>query len=436
MSKNYKRRVVISILIILFVLNVFKINGFTESTNDEKNVYVIPIHGEINLATRNFVVGELNAIAKKDNVEAIIFEVDTYGGLIDKAIEIKDQIIDSEIRTVSYVNNKAESAGVLLTIASESVIMSESATIGSAETIPDTEKILSMWRAVLRDTAQQRGREELIIEAMADKDIIIPGLSDEGKLVNLTSKEALNLGISDFTSNNYDDILEHLEIEDANLIFRTEDFQVKLAKYISSPYISSTLLTIAFIGLVIEIFSPGFGLGGTISIIGFGLYFGGNILAGDSNWTSLMLFITGFILLVIEVIVPGFGLPGISGIILVIVGIVMAMESLGAAVFSISVALIVTFATVAILIKKGFKSQLLKNIILQTNIDQDMASSGSVYDKLVGKQIKTLTDFKPSGFIDLDGARTDALSESGYIEANVLVEIVKVEGRKIIVRRV
>ena len=225
-------------------------------------------------------------------------------------------------------------------------------------------------------------------------------------------------------------------MEGANLIVKTEDFQVQLAKYISSPYISSTLLTIAFIGLIIEIFTPGFGLGGTISVIGFGLYFGGNILAGHSNWTSLILFITGFLLLVIEIIVPGFGLPGISGIIMVVLGIIMAMESLGAAVFSISIALIVTFATVTILIKKGFQSNLLRKVILSTNIDEGMISSFSQYDELIGRQIETLTDLKPSGFADLDGKRTDVMSESGYIEAATTVEIVKVEGSKIIVRRV
>ena len=185
-----------------------------------------------------------------------------------------------------------------------------------------------MWRGLLRDTAQYRNRDPEIIEAMADKDIEIEGLIEKGKLLNLTSHEAVKYGIADLATDSYDDILEFFDLANVNINHVEESLQVKLAKYISNPYISSLLLTIGFVGLVIEILTPGFGIGGTISIIGFGLYFGGNILAGNSHWTSLILFVTGLILLVIEAMIPGFGLPGISGIILVLIGTVLAMGSL------------------------------------------------------------------------------------------------------------
>ena len=182
--------------------------------------------------------------------------------------------------------------------------MANSATIGSAETIPNTEKIMSMWRAILRDTAQYRDRNYKIIEAMADKDIKIDGITEEGKLVNLTAKEALEYGIADNISNDYKSILEFFNIEASRVIEVEEGFQVKLAKYISSSSISTILLAIGFIGVVVEIFTPGFGIGGIASIIAFGLYFGGNILAGNSDWISLTLFVIGLILLVIEGMVP------------------------------------------------------------------------------------------------------------------------------------
>ena len=419
------------ILGLIFVL-LFSSFSFAEKSGGE-DVYVIPIKGEINGATKNFVVGQIKKINEKDNVAAVIFEIDTYGGLIDKAIDIKDAVVDMNIPTISYVNNKAESAGVLMTIASENVVMSPNATIGSAETIPNTEKIMSMWRAVLRDTAQQHGRDEKIVEGMAEKDIEIEGLSEKGKLINLTSQEAEKHKISDYTVTGYDDILEKFDLSGANLIKIEESFQVKLAKYISSPYISSTLLSIAFIGMVVEIFTPGFGIGGTISIIGFGLYFGGNILAGHSQWTSLVLFITGFLLLIVEGIVPGFGLPGISGIILVVVGIVMAMDSIGLAITSISVALIVTTIITTILIKLGFKSTFLDKIILK-NKDEELVSSVNK-ESLVGKMATTVTDLRPSGFITFEDDRLDALSDEGFIEKDTKVEVVRQEGNRIFVRR-
>ena len=291
------------ILALTFLILIF-FNGMVLA-EDKGDIYVIPIQGEINRATYNFLRDTLNEIVK-NSPKAIIFEIDTYGGLIDEAEKIKNLIIDIDIPTISFVNNKAESAGVLITISGEKVVMAESSTIGSAETIPDTEKVLSMWRSFLRDVAQLRGRDPEIVEAMADRDIHIDGVSEKGKLLNLTSREALEYGIADFISNDYDEILSHFDISYSNIVKVEESMELKVAKILSSPYISTLLLTIGFVGLVIEIFTPGFGVGGTISIIAFGLFFGGNIIAGNSKWTSLAIFVTGLILLVIEAIVPGF----------------------------------------------------------------------------------------------------------------------------------
>ena len=407
--------------------------GFAE---DQGQVYVIPIKGEINKASYGFIKQNIDK-AYNEGADAIIFEIDTYGGLIDQAESIKNLIVSSPIPTISYVNNKAQSAGVLITIAAENVVMSETATIGSAETIPNTEKILSMWRSILRDVAQYRGRDYEIIEAMADKDIVIEGITEKGKLVNLTSEEAIAYGIADLATDDYNEILEYFNLANANIIEVNENFQMKLTKYISSPYISSLLLSLGFIGLVVEILTPGFGIGGTVSIIGFGLYFGGNILAGHSQWTSLALFVTGLILLVVEGIVPGFGLPGISGIVLVIVGTVLAMDSLSIALVSLSVAIIMTAITTIILMKLGFRSKLFNRVVLNTMHESEKGylSSNSNYD-LLDKEGISLTGLRPTGFIIIDEMKFDALSEDGFISSDTPVKVIRVEGSKIFVRRV
>ena len=426
-----------SIIVFLIVMLLFTNSlVFAKENKSNDKVYVIPIHGEINGATKNFVIEQINKLNNKDDVGCIIFDINTYGGLIDKAIDIKDAIISTDIKTISYVNNKAESAGVLLTIASEDIAVAQNATIGSAETIPNTEKVMSMWRAVLRDTAQHRGRNPLIIESMAEKDIFVPGVIVKGKLLNLTSQEAIELEIADVVASDYEEILNKLEVDYESIVVIEENYQVKLAKYISNPYINSLFLTIAFVGMVIEIFSPGFGLGGTISIIGFGLYFGGNILAGHSNWTSLILFITGFILLIVEAIVPGFGLPGISGLILVFTGIIMAVESLGVAAISISIAIIVTTIITILLIKLGFKSKILDNIILKSDVTNNEHNEKKISkEELLGSIGKSVSILRPTGFIEIEGQRYDALSEEGFIQEGSKVVVSKIEGNKIFVRR-
>lgn len=425
-----KTRILLLALFILIMLNGLV---FAETTGD---VYVIPIEGEITRATYNYLRTTLRDI-EKNSPEAIIFEIDTYGGLIHETEKIKNLIIDLDLPTISFVNNKAESAGVLVTISGEKVVMAPSSTIGSAETVPDSEKVLSMWRSFLRDTAQLRGRDSQLIEAMADSDIYLAGISEKGKLLNLTSQEALEYGIADFISDDYEQILSHFDIEHSNIVQVKESMEVKLAKVLSSPQLNSLFLTIGFIGMIIELFTPGFGLGGTISIVAFGLFFGGNILAGNSQWSSLAVFITGLILLIVEAIVPGFGLPGIFGIILVIIGIVLAMGSLSTALMSISIAVIITTIITILLIKHGKRIPHLDKIVLQTKHGQDEEYKSSFpYESYLGKEGVSISGLRPSGTIEIDGQRLDALSEGTFIPKETNVKVVKVEGSKIIVRRV
>lgn len=421
-------------ILILILFIVILSNGIVFA-QDEGDVYVIPIKGEINKATYNFLNSTLAEISE-NSPKAIIFEIDTYGGIIDEAEKIKNLIMNLEIPTISFVNNKAESAGVLITISSEKVVMAESSTIGSAETIPNTEKILSMWRSFLRDVAQSRGRDPQIVEAMADSDIYIEEISEKGKLVNLTSNEALEYGITDFVSNDYEEVLSHFGISYSNIETIDESLELKVSKILANPQISTFLLTLGFVGIVIEILTPGFGVGGIISIISFGLFFAGNIMVGNSQWTSLVIFVVGLILLVIEAIVPGFGLPGISGIILIIVGTILAMGSLQSAIMSVSIAIIITTLITILLIKHGNRIRALDKIILTTHQkDEKGYLSSTNKTKYLEKEGISVSELRPSGIIEIDGERLDALSSGGFIPKGTKIKVVKVEGPKIIVRR-
>lgn len=403
---------------------------------ENENVYVIPINGNINKATYQFVQKEVNKI-EKFKPKAIIFEIDTYGGLISEAGKIKDLIFSLETPTISYVNNKAESAGVLITISSEKIAMSEGATIGSAETIPNDEKTLSLWVSWLRDAAERRGRDDEVIAAMADKDIEIDGLVKKGKLLNLNATRAKETGITDVIANSYEDILDYFNIEYNNIVKSDIDLRTNIAKYVSDPFVSTFLLMIGFIGLIVEVFTPGFGLGGTIGFIAFSLFFGGNILAGNSTWSALILFVVGIILLLIEAAAPGFGVPGVGGIISIFISIVLAMNSFKVAVISFSIAIIATAIVAVLLIKYGYKSPYLDKIILSTKLDKDHGyiSSETKYDYL-GKEGIAVTDLRPSGIISIDDKRLDSVSEGGFIEKGEKIKVIKVEGSKIIVKSI
>ncbi|SHH34557.1 membrane-bound serine protease (ClpP class) [Caloranaerobacter azorensis DSM 13643] len=422
----------VAVFFILLVLVLSSISVYSDEGND---VYVIPIKGEINKATYQFVKTKVEEISKY-RPAAIIFEIDTYGGFIDNAIAIKDVIMEINTPTISFVNNKAESAGVLITIAGEKIVMAEGSTIGSAEPIPNTEKIMSMWVSTLKTVAEQRGRDKELVAAMADKDIEIDGVVKKGKLLNLNYKEAKQLGFADYISNDYDDILDHFDINYNKVVKINTDLKMNIAKYLTNPYVSVLLISLGFLGFVIELFTPGFGVGGTLSLISFSLYFGGNIIVGNSGWGTVIIFLAGIVLLLIEVIMPGFGVPGIGGIICVIISIVLTSGSIESAMISLGIAIILTVLVVILLVKYGQTSPYLDKIVLRTRQNNKKGYVG-VENKpeYVGKEGIAISLLRPAGIIDIEGNRIDAVSEGSFIEKGAKVKVIKVEGPRVVVRK-
>lgn len=433
---KYKR-----LLVFFCIALFFSLYAYAENT---KNVYVIPIKGEINPAVTQFVKKSIEEAEKDPNSVAIIFEIDTLGGRVDQATQIRDAIMKTSLHTISFVNNKAESAGVLLTIASENIVMGNGSTIGSAETIPYTEKNISYWKGELRTTAEQRGRDPRVVEAMADRRVEIEDPNNEGKyivqkgeLLNLTTKEAEKIGFTDLIASNYDEILNFFDIEYTNVINVGPSFKMKIAQWVASSVVLPIILSAGFIGLVIEVLTPGFGLGGTISFIAFAIFFGGSILAGNASLAVVLLFITGIILLFIEAIVPGFGAPGIGGVICIVISIVLSSESIVLGVSSLVIAFVLTIIAAALLLKYAPRNKYFDKIVLGTELRKEAGFiSAKREEALVGLEGVAVTVLRPAGRIEVDGKRIDVVTQGEFIEINSPVKIIKVEGSKVVVQKI
>ncbi|MFZ5965919.1 MAG: NfeD family protein [Bacillota bacterium] len=438
MGRKLYANACIAILVILFF------GSFAQALDTGAGtVYVIPIKGEIGPAVSQFVNSQIeNARADKNSV-AIIFEIDTLGGRVDQATIIRDTIMKTPLKTISLVNNKAESAGVLITISAEKIVMAPGSTIGSAETIPDTEKALSYWKGELRTTAQQRGRDAQLVESMADRRMEIPHPTEEGKyivqqgqLLNLTTKEAEEFGFTDYVSNDYHDILKHFDIQYDNIVEVQPDLQIKATQWVTSSIMLPIILSIGFIGLIVELLTPGFGIGGTISFVAFSLFFGGSFLAGNASTPIILLFITGIALLIIEMIIPGFGAPGIGGILCIIISIILASDSFALGVFSLLTAFVMTVIAAILLLKYGPKNKYFDRIILNAQLRKDVGfiSTPNHNDMLFAEGL-TITALRPSGTIEVNGKRFDVVSQGEFIEPQTKVRIISVEGRRIIVEK-
>ena len=96
--------------------------------------------------------------------------------------------------------------------------------------------------------------------------------------------------------------------------------------FVSSPYIAPLLLSIGVIGLILEIKAGAFGLGGLVSLVSFGLFFGASIVTGHAGWQEVILLGLALISLGVEAfILPGFGVAGILGVCFLLGAVVTAL---------------------------------------------------------------------------------------------------------------
>lgn len=414
-------------LLIMTVL--FSTQVFAES----QNVYVIDLNGEVSPGMLSYVSNAIDE-ANDKNADLILLEIDTLGGRIDVAEKLSRKILESKVKTAAYVNTKAESAGVLLSISANYLYMAPASTIGSAETIPNTEKTLSYWRSLLESTAEKRGRDPKLVASMADASLVIKDVVPEGKLLNLSNKKAEELEFSDGTMESRKAIYQKLDIKNPNEIISEVTFSNKMLGFLASSIVSQILLTIGIIGLVVEVMTPGFGVGGTLSMIGFALFFGGSILSGTASSMAAIIFAVGILLLMIEIFAPGFGIFGISGILCVFGSIFMVSSSWTAALWSLGLAILVTVVVIALIIRFIPKRTLTNTLFLRTKLDKESGFSASKEEiGYVGRSGKALTLLRPSGKIVIDGKMLEAVSQGRYIEKDKEVIVLRAEGNRLVV---
>ncbi|WP_244877151.1 NfeD family protein [Carnobacterium inhibens] len=194
------------------------------------------------------------------------------------------------------------------------------------------------------------------------------------------------------------------------------------------------LLTVGFIGLVIAALTPKSTLGGLLALASFGGYFYINSL---ENWVPIIIFILGICLLIFEVFVPDFGVAGIIGFLLIIGGVYLTNNDLSTALRDLSIAVVAASFLFIMLIRRGYSLTHLQKLVLQNNLDKESGfSSNTDASAYLGKTGETTTPLRPSGKVQFEDTELDVVSTGEHIDTNVSVIVTKVEGYKIIVRRV
>ncbi|MCI0513344.1 ATP-dependent Clp protease proteolytic subunit [candidate division KSB1 bacterium] len=414
-------------------------------------VYVVEIKGVIEKGLAG-IVERMISQAEAAGARAIIFEVNTPGGAVDAAGEIRDAIFNSKLPTYAYVNREAISAGALISLACEKVIMVPGSTMGAVTPVDlagkkASEKVVSYMRGVMRAIAEKRGRDPKIAEAMVDENLEIPGYTKKGQLLTLTAEEALKLKYADQILEGFPKVLEYIGLPQAQIVNPHATWSENLVRFLTHPVISSLLLTIGMLGLIYEITTQGWGLSGTLAIIALGLFFGAHYLANLANVLEILLFVAGLSLLIVEIFVtPGFGIFGIAGIIAIVLGIVLSLVGniptlKGPDIFRALQTLVLTVVfTVGLtipLVKFLPKTKTWNRMILATEAKkaEGYRATPSENESLLGKEGVALTPLRPAGMAVFDTQRVDVTADGEFIERNTRVKITLVEGNRIVVRR-
>jgi len=432
------------------------------SVSIAKVVYVVPIQGTIDLGLPPFIERVIST-AENNNADGIIFDIDTFGGRVDAATQIKDALLGANLMTVAFVNRRAISAGALISLSCEKIFMTGGGTIGAATAVDmsgkkGSEKVISYMREEMASTAEKRERNVDIAKGMVDEDLsfthlVVEGDSitvddlegrKEGKLITLTTEQAIKYNMADGEVETLEEVLKTLDLEDAEIRNASINWSENIVRFLTDPVVASLLMTFGFLGILFELQSPGWGIPGTFGAICLVLSLGASAIAELATMTDLLIIIVGLTLLFIEgFFIPGFGIAGISGIVVLLWGLYellipdipvshdiysRALDGLTIGILGGIIGLVLLFR---LMIKTKFWTKLTSPGVESKKAGYTISMG---LEDCVGKLGETVTDLRPSGWINVENQKIFVVTEGEFVEKDQPVRILSVDGNRVVVR--
>ena len=390
------------------------------------------------------------------NADLILLHMNTYGGMVLHADSMRTKILNSKIPVWVFIDNNAASAGALISIACDSIYMRKGANIGAATVVNQTgeqmpDKYQSYMRGTMRSTAEAKGRNPDIAQAMVDASIKIDGVSDSGKVITFTASEAMKYGFCEGMHETVDEVLTENGFAEYELKTFVATGLDTFIGWMVNPAVSGILIMIIIGGIYFELQTPGIGFPIAASIIAALLYFTPLYLEGlAENW-EVILFMVGIVLLGVEVfVIPGFGVAGVSGIALVMTSLILSLINNVGFDFEMTMPtqIINAFLTVILATVGGFfgsiylaktflTTSMMSSMVLSSvqNKSEGFVGVNSKEHELIGKQGMASTILRPSGKVEIDGDIYDATALTSYIDKGEAIEVVKYETAQLFVRK-
>ncbi len=452
----------------------------------------ITVHGMIDGGLASSVKRRTDRAVKK-GAQIIFYEIDTWGGLVDAALDITDTILAvKDVKTVAYVppRKKAISAGALIAMSCREIVMGQHTTLGDCEPIIPTgetgmltapEKIQTMLRAKFRSFAERNGYPVALAEAMVSKDTAvyrvtfvsgevryltggeINAMSDaekktisekkqvlaEGRLLTMTDTEALEFGFARKVVSSKDELFKLYPVNAAAIATYETNWSEEMVRFIES--ISPILMLIGMVAIYLEFKYPGTLLFAGIAVLCFGLVFLSKYMVGLAEKAALLLFIVGFCLILIEIfLLPGFLIPGFLGITLLIAGLVLASQPFVIPqtpyefdmiqrnflwVMGTFVSSIFLFIFVVKLLPRtpAYAWTVLSLAETQTS-GYTVALDRD--KQLIGKVGVAISPLHPAGRAQIDGEVLDVVTQGDFIERGKRIRVKEAAGNRVVVEPV
>lgn len=452
------RKWLTTFLFILFVTASARVHAQTDTTTAQGNqqVLVMELQSEIDARTNRYVKLAFDK-AEEIGADLIVIDMDTYGGALYDADDIRTRMLESEIPVYVFINKDAASAGALISIACDSIYMAPGASIGAAtvvsggtgEAAPD--KYQSYMRSIMRATAEATGRDPRIAEAMVDEKLEVDSISKAGDVITFSTSEAIKYGYCEAQVTSIEDLLLRSGLEEGEytLTVFEKSISEQIIAFFLNPFISGILILIILGGVYFELQTPGVGFPIMAAIVALVLYLVPYYLNGlAANW-EIAAFFVGAVLIVLEVLViPGFGVAGIAGLILTVGSLILVMLNNNAfdfffvdpdeVVSAVATTLVGMFGAILLMFFGGVRltnSAAFKRVSLETTqTTSEGYTSNTRVGNFIGKEGEAYTVLRPSGKIIIDDELYDAYTRGDYIARGEKIVVVSEEGTSLRVK--
>jgi membrane-bound ClpP family serine protease len=425
---------------------------------------------------------------RERNVNWVGVRIDSTGGNLIDCQRVADRLagLDADdVETVAYVPMDASGGAALVALACEQVIMQPEAHIGGKGTMDLSREDLNAAIESIKGSMTKSSRHGWsLLAATIDPDVELftyrntqtgnmrtfspeeveefpdakdwqkgPRVKPAGEVLRLESNRAKELGIATHVVDSFDEFKQLYGFE-RDPRMAEPNWALELIEALSSPGLAVVLLVIGFVGIYVEVHTPGVGAGAFVAAIAFMLFFWSNFLHGTAGWLEVLLFVGGVLFLLIEMLVlPGFGIFGLGGGLMILASLVLASQTfvlpqsdseLKELRHSLTIVAAATLCVVvaSVALRRylphapGFRTMVLNPTPEEDLIELDHREALADFSYLVGQQGVAATNLMPAGKAEFEGQLVDVIAEGLPIERGQAVMVTKTRANRVMVRPV